>query len=133
MLGQQRQHLEDAVQECALCGNVEDFQHRILHCPEMQHVHTDHLQIHAHLSDHHPCNLHIPVIFQQEDYEFWTWFFRQLPAPELMEDVMASINLRLHWDFVRHFGLMEVVILQTIHCTVGHPSPLCSTPTLMPI
>ena len=92
MLGDQRQHIEDAVEACALCGQPEDIYHRILQCPELQHVYIEHNQIVKFLTDHHPCHMYIPVAYQHEDYEFQTWFFRQLPKTELLDAVLDNVQ-----------------------------------------
>ena len=88
MLGHQRLHVEDAVEECSLCGQTEDIYHRVLNCPELQHIRTDHTQVVSFLSEHHPCHMYLPVEYQIEDYEFQTWFFQQLPDAELLPDVL---------------------------------------------
>ena len=92
MLGDQRQHIEDAVEACALCGQPEDIYHRILQCPELQHVYIEHNQIVKFLTDHHPCHMYIPVAYQHEDYEFQTWSFRQLPKTELLDAVLDNVQ-----------------------------------------
>ena len=90
MLGQQKTHIEDADEKCALCGQPEDIFHRILDCPELQHVRQEHLSMVEYLQTHSNCHLYLPVVYQHEDYEFNTWLFRQLPEPELLDDVLVQ-------------------------------------------
>ena len=125
MLGEQRLHIDDATDKCALCGQTEDIHHRLLRCPEMQHVRTQHQAVVSFLEEHHECHMYLPVVYQDEDFEFNTWFFRQLPEPELLEDVLlqaqseldqgkrpyfwtdGSCNTPSHWGFRRAaFGIV---------------------------
>ena len=90
MMGDQRSHIADANAECALCGQEENIHHRILGCPQLQHVRVDFPQIVEYLEAHHNCHLYLPVVFQHEDFEFNTWIMRQLPEPVLLDDVLQQ-------------------------------------------
>ena len=95
MLGDQRMHIDDASEQCTLCLQPEDIHHRILDCPSLQHVRTNHQLVVDYLREHNDCHLYLPVVFQPTDFEFNTWFFQQLPEPDLLPEVAQQAHEEL--------------------------------------
>lgn len=116
MLGDQRSHIEDASETCALCSHHEDIRHRMLTCSELQHVRGQHAEIVDFLHDHHDCHLYLPVIYQHSDFEFDTWFFRQLPPPQLQEEVLSQVSQEISIGYVPTFWTDGSCNNPTKHC-----------------
>ena len=90
----QREHIREGPVTCDICQQDEDtIIHRLLQCPNTQYVRQDHEEVITFLENFDPCYLHLPVVYQDEQVDFNTWFFHQSWEPVINDLVLQQIQL----------------------------------------
>lgn len=89
----QKEHVREGPVICDICKNAEDsLHHRLMSCPNTEYVRQDNISIVEFLETHDPCHLHLPVVYQDEMYDFNTWFFHQKWNQEVNACVVQQIQ-----------------------------------------
>ena len=81
MMSNQSQHFTERDNTCDLCDAEDSTEHRLMHCPQTNHLCHEHQELIQFLQDHHPCHYEIPVIYLNRDFDFNWFFFANRPAP----------------------------------------------------
>ena len=90
MMSNQSQHFTERDATCDLCDAPDSTEHRLMYCPQTNHLCHDYPELMQFLQEHHPCHYEIPVIYLPPDFEFNWFFFANRPAPMLAE---KSLNI----------------------------------------
>ena len=90
----QREHIREGPVTCDICQQDDDtIVHRLLNCPNTQYVRQEHTEVITFLETFDPCYLHLPVVFQDDQVDFNTWFFHQPWEPVINDLVKQQIRL----------------------------------------
>jgi len=90
----QREHIREGPVTCDICQQDDDtIVHRLLNCPNTQYVRQEHTEVITFLETFDPCYLHLPVVFQDDQVDFNTWFFHQPWEPVINDLVKQQIWL----------------------------------------
>ena len=93
MEAKQREHVREAPVMCEICNREEDtMHHRLLHCTHTEYVRQDFPLLMQFLEEYNPCHLHLPVVYQDDLYDFNTWFFHQDWEQEVSQQVRQLIR-----------------------------------------
>ena len=88
----QKEHIRDGPAICEICHKEEDtMHHRLLVCPQTEYIRQEYSEVIQHLENADPCHLHLPVIYQDEFYDFNTWFFHQRWDYEVNQSILEQI------------------------------------------
>ena len=89
----QREHIREGPVTCEICEKAEDsLHHRLMECCHTEYVRQDNLSLINFLENHDPCHLHVPVVYQDENFDFNTWFLHQNWATEVNQDILQKIK-----------------------------------------
>ena len=66
--------------------------HRLMKCSGTEYVRQEFPDVIDMLENYDPCHLHMPVVYQDEFYDFNTWFFHQDWQQEVNEQVLNQIT-----------------------------------------
>ena len=98
MMSNQSQNFTDRDQTCDLCDAEDSTEHRLMHCPQTNHLCHEYPELISFLQDHHPCHFEIPVIYLHDDFEFNWFFFANRPTPEPLDTVLDTIKNMVSQD-----------------------------------
>lgn len=89
----QKEHVREGPVTCEICEKAEDsLHHRLVLCPNTEYVRQDYPMVIEFLETHDPCHLHLPIVFQDDWYEFNTWFLHQEWQQEVNPIVKSHIQ-----------------------------------------
>ena len=89
----QREHIREGPVTCEICEKADDsLHHRLMECCHTEYVRQDNLSLINFLETHDPCHLHLPVVFQDENFDFNIWFFHQNWETEVNLDLLQKIK-----------------------------------------
>lgn len=92
MMSSQSQHFTERDLKCDLCDAEDSTEHRLMHCPQTNHLCHDYPDLISFLQEHHPCHFEIPVIYLDSEFEFNWLFFANRPSPVPFEPVLSRLN-----------------------------------------
>ena len=88
----QKEHIRDGPAICEICHKEEDtMHHRLLVCPHTEYIRQEYSEVKQHLENADPCHLHLPVMYQDEFYDFNTWFFHQNWEYDVNQSILEQI------------------------------------------
>ena len=89
----QKEHVREGPVTCEICEKEEDsLHHRLVSCPNTEYIRQEHPLVIEFLETHDPCHLHLPVVYQDDWYDFNTWFFHQDWQQEVNISVLRQIQ-----------------------------------------
>ena len=89
----QIEHIREGPVMCEICTQDEDtMNHRLMKCSGTEYVRQEFPDVIDMLENYDPCHLHMPVVYQDEFYDFNTWFFHQDWQQEVNEQVLNQIT-----------------------------------------
>ena len=90
----QKEHVRDGPVFCEICNQDEDsLHHRLLECCHTEYVRQEYPLVTQFLESHDTCHLQLPIVYQDDHYDFNTWFFHQNWESEVNDQVLQQIKL----------------------------------------
>ena len=92
MMSKQSQNFTDRDLTCDLCDQEDSTEHRLMHCPQTNHLCHEYPELISYLQDHDSCFYEVPVIYLHSDFEFNWFYFANRPAAEPLDIAMKHMQ-----------------------------------------
>lgn len=90
MFASQTRHFTDSDGLCPLCQQLDNAEHRVLHCEALADVRVNHANHVSVLSEQDRCHFALPIIVLPKDLSYRHYMGQRIPEPTFNEEVLTT-------------------------------------------